>query len=213
MSGSQYMSLAVALCSFANSKRNCGEILDVICDDMEDEGQAVGFIDEVMHKDFFLDLKGRLKEFLKALPRFQSNLSVLIAEKYKLGEDGEIVESDEDQQGNLKDFVVDDDVWSVEDGSDEAGGDECEEEGSLDEDRSRERTKKKRQRSRNSSTHEVSNDDSQNDNEDDEEEEEDDVEESGVKFGARERFCAAKKTRKNVIIIDDDDDDDEHEDL
>lgn len=63
--------------------------------------EAVGFVDDVLSHDFFLDLRGSLKDTLKCLPDIQSELTQLFEHRQSLS-NGELVDSDEDEDGNLR---------------------------------------------------------------------------------------------------------------
>ena len=76
--------------------------------------EAISFIHEVISRDFFLDLSGSIKDFVRKLSKIEEELTALLNELFSFGEDGEVIEEDEDEDGNLKDFVVDDDVISYE---------------------------------------------------------------------------------------------------
>ena len=55
-----------------------------------------------MTYEFFLDLEGKLVDLKDELPEIREELQARIEELEKVDEEGNIIESDEDEEGNLK---------------------------------------------------------------------------------------------------------------
>jgi len=104
----------VKLSQHASSKRICGMLLADFTANMSSQ-EAIGFVDDVISHDFFHDLRGSLTDLLSYLPDIRTELTQLFEHRQSLS-NGELVDSDEDEEGNLRDFVVDDDYESVESG-------------------------------------------------------------------------------------------------
>ena len=101
------------LCSYVNTKRVCGKVLNEFTSNMEPQ-EASSFITSIVYLDFFQDLKGNMESLLKEIPSIRSDVEALLEDE--VNENGEIIYSDEDEHGNLKGFVCDDDEISSEGG-------------------------------------------------------------------------------------------------
>ena len=82
---------------------NCGRLLNVFCEHMN-EKDVIEFVHDVISHNFFLDLLGDPCDLARALPDIEDSILALLEKNKYL-----IEESDEDENGNLKDFIVDDD--------------------------------------------------------------------------------------------------------
>ena len=100
--------MAMTICGFAKTKKKCGMILKEFSEDMN-SSEALSFIHEIIAYDFFMDLRGKLDDFIDAIPELSHALRRLIKSNFNMNSKGEIIESDEDEDGNLKDFIVDND--------------------------------------------------------------------------------------------------------
>lgn len=112
--------LAISLCSYAGSKKICGKILNVFVQDLPANAAAI-YVYECIQFDFYADLKGRMVDLYAQLPEIRRELQDYIENNADTNAEGELVDSDEDEDGNLRGFVVD--------GDDEEGDEEEEEEG------------------------------------------------------------------------------------
>jgi hypothetical protein len=101
------------LCSHVHSKKLCGKILNVFTRILNPQ-EAASFIVSVIYLDFFQDLKGNMSSFLEEISSLRSDVEALLEEGHELNENGEPIYSDEDENGNLKGFVCDDDEVSHE---------------------------------------------------------------------------------------------------
>ena len=104
-----------------------------------DESNGFQIIYETVKGEFFLDLTGGLDNFLRGFvedggPQYADELEQYLYGR-GLNENGEVVDSDADSQGNLKDFVEDDEEGDEEDDDEEGDQDEedDDEEGDQDE--------------------------------------------------------------------------------
>lgn len=67
------------------------------------DADAAGFIHDIISLDFFLDLRGSNSAFFSEVRKcIKPIVKELLAESRKINKDGEVVESDEDSQGNLR---------------------------------------------------------------------------------------------------------------
>ena len=112
------------LCSHAGSKRNCGNILGVFTQDLPTNA-AVEYAHDIISTDFFVDLGGNIKTLYKQLPEIGAQLQAHVEALWDVDGDGEIIDSETDENGNLVGFVVDDED---DEGADFREGDETEEE-------------------------------------------------------------------------------------
>lgn len=71
---------------------------------------AAELVFDCISRDFFYDLKGKMSDLKQQLPSIQDKLSALLSARMNLDDQGDIIESDDDGQGNLKDFITYDDV-------------------------------------------------------------------------------------------------------
>jgi hypothetical protein len=98
------------LCSFAHSKRLCGKILRIFTQ-YNRTNDAAAIIFDVMCFDFFPDLNGKMDSFYDQFPEELNSQLQSYMKSSKRGhsangveftDDGEIIDSDVDEAGNLK---------------------------------------------------------------------------------------------------------------
>ena len=114
--------LCRVLCSHSGTKRSCGKILQAFTSTLP-AANACSFVADVVQHDYFMDLRGSTNDLYSQLPEIRADLQQYLADH--TNEHGELVDSDEDDEGNLRGFVVEDE--------DEGDGEE-EGEGDYDED-------------------------------------------------------------------------------
>ena len=88
------------LCEHASSKAQCGMILDAITHTL-DENLASDLIMDIVQMDFFLDIPGKTKEFIDQLTGLRELIHSFMQD-FRCNEDGDILASDEDSEGNLR---------------------------------------------------------------------------------------------------------------
>eukprot|EP01040_Poterioochromonas_malhamensis_P026644 gene26644-33550_t len=86
---------------------------------------------KIVGSHVFRELKGSLNSFLDTVQTGRAELEVQINKQFHRDHSGEIMESDEDSEGNLRDFVVDDDVVIMDTDAEEDMDDEDEDEEEL----------------------------------------------------------------------------------
>lgn len=69
-------------------------------------GEAAGFVCDIATLDFFQDILGSMKEFLRELAPLREEVEALLDETCHRDKDGEIVDSDADSEGNLRCVAV-----------------------------------------------------------------------------------------------------------
>lgn len=89
------------LCEHSDSKRLCGQILHQFTANMT-SGEAASFMYDIVTLDFFQDIRGTMKEFLREIPRTQEDLEGMLDASHQRDRDGEILDSDADSEGNLR---------------------------------------------------------------------------------------------------------------
>jgi hypothetical protein len=89
------------LCEHSPSKRVCGKILLKFTSGMS-AGEAASFICDIVTLDFFQDVAGTMKEFLREVAPIRDEVEALLDESCRRDKDGEIVDSDADSEGNLR---------------------------------------------------------------------------------------------------------------
>lgn len=67
---------------------------------------AVGHIIEYITRDYFYDLEGSMEEFFNCIPQFCNTVQEILEEDGRLNSDGDLVASDEDENGNLKGIII-----------------------------------------------------------------------------------------------------------
>ena len=94
------LEFTVKLCEHSKSYRICGKILNGMVDGLL-TAEALRFVDDVISNYFFRDLTGKFKDFLTQLPELKDSIKALYEERNSM-QDGELVDSDEDENGNLR---------------------------------------------------------------------------------------------------------------
>lgn len=110
--------LAQLICSNSTDKQTCGKILNIFTSKIE-QNEAVSYIYDIITLDFFQDLRGNMQHFLYEIkPGVKEMVDALLTESYKRTSNGDLMDSDEDSEGNLVGFIADD-VSGSEDDDDE----------------------------------------------------------------------------------------------
>lgn len=92
---------AQAICEHCSSKRKVGKVLSYFTSRYTEE-EASSFIHDVITLDFFMDVNGTMESFFSPLKRVRERVKALLNAGNRLNGRGEIVDSDEDDEGNLK---------------------------------------------------------------------------------------------------------------
>ena len=94
--------LAKVICEHCEKKRSCGRILNIFTSNFCDPN-AASFIYDIIGLDFYLDLQGKTSSFMMEIRSpVRELLRSLLSESDMVDDDGEIVESDADSDGNLR---------------------------------------------------------------------------------------------------------------
>ena len=103
MEESESIRLSLEVCGYAQTKSRCGRVLATLTDTM-DTAAAAALIHDIITRDFFLDLEGKMKSFYHEIQKddLREFVMALLTESHKTNENGDIVESDEDCNGNLR---------------------------------------------------------------------------------------------------------------
>lgn len=88
------------LCEHASTKSICGQVIDLVTRNL-DQNQSSDLIMDIIQMDFFLDIPGKTKDFIAQLTSLRDFIMSLL-EDFDCNEDGDILASDEDSEGNLK---------------------------------------------------------------------------------------------------------------
>lgn len=96
---------AIKLCEQADTKKTCALLLKSFTQHMSSPTEAVAFIQEILSYDYFQDLTGTLEHDF--LPQFSEDvqehlMKLLEGQNRRRGRSGELVDSDEDEDGNLR---------------------------------------------------------------------------------------------------------------
>ena len=121
--------MCVKLCSHCGRKKTCGLILSVFTQDMPTSAVCL-YVYDVIQRDFFHDLAGKMDSLYAQMPDVRAELKAHVEESFHTNAEGDLVASDEDENGNLKGFVAseDEDEEEEEEEGGEDGGDETEDE-------------------------------------------------------------------------------------
>ncbi len=102
MSNSELLRYAVALCEHCRTKVVCGKIFEQITSKLEVQAAAEVIVD-VITLDFFPEIIGTMKDCLGQLSRAREEVEMMLDDGYeRRPESGDIIESDEDSEGNLR---------------------------------------------------------------------------------------------------------------
>ncbi len=94
---------ATVLCEYCPSTEYCGRVLEQITSKLELQA-AAELIVEVITLDFFPEINGTMKECLAQLTRAKEQVEAILDDEgyERKSESGDIIESDEDSEGNLR---------------------------------------------------------------------------------------------------------------
>ena len=104
---SDVKSLMSALCSHADSMRECGRVLAAFCADFSAE-VAAAYIRDVMSLQFVNELDGKLGDMLDELPDIRSAVEEALEGVLQVDKHGRVLpaDSDADSDGNLRYFLL-----------------------------------------------------------------------------------------------------------
>jgi hypothetical protein len=89
------------ICEHSRSRRACGRVLRKFTTG-QSESEAAAYIYDIVTLDFFQDIKGTMQDLLKELPvATRELLEGLLDESHRRSKEGELLDSDEDSEGNL----------------------------------------------------------------------------------------------------------------
>eukprot|EP00596_Hydrurales_sp_CCMP1899_P005562 CAMPEP_0119049646 /NCGR_PEP_ID=MMETSP1177-20130426/65715_1 /TAXON_ID=2985 /ORGANISM="Ochromonas sp, Strain CCMP1899" /LENGTH=418 /DNA_ID=CAMNT_0007027139 /DNA_START=83 /DNA_END=1336 /DNA_ORIENTATION=- len=108
MNGQQFARFTHVICDQSKTKSLCGKVLNVFTRQMT-ASEATAFICDIVEFDFFMDLSGKMKGFYKKLVEVGEEVKLMLQATKTMDEKGNIVESDADDQGDLRDFIDNDD--------------------------------------------------------------------------------------------------------
>lgn len=94
---------ATVLCEYCPSTEYCGRVLEQITSKLEVQAAAEVIVD-VITLDFFPEISGTMKECLAQLTRAKEQVEAILDDEgyERKSESGDIIESDEDSEGNLR---------------------------------------------------------------------------------------------------------------
>lgn len=192
---------------YCKSKRNLGKYFDnyrLRFWNLEDPDNENGFeiIFETIKGEFFLDLKGGLDNFLRGFTeeggaRYADELETYLTNR-GLNEDGEVVDSDADSQGNLAGFVDNDEEGDEDEDEDDDDVDDDDDRG---QDRHPPKQKKRwiKQEHYDEEAEEGGSDDGTEDEDEEEEEREEDDEEEVVPLHNKKRRIKEEESDESDI--------------
>ncbi len=95
---------ARAIVEHCSSKRKIARILSLFAMAQYSIGEGASFIHDIVTLDFFLDIEGSMESFFGHIKpeELRERLTILLSASHHLNGRGEIVDSDEDSEGNLK---------------------------------------------------------------------------------------------------------------
>ncbi len=93
--------LAVSLIGFCRTTSDCGRVLNVFTEHIPDDATA-NFVQSIMRTELFLDLKGSVEDLLAEMPAKAHTIGAVVRSSFRLNQRGEVIESDADEEGNLK---------------------------------------------------------------------------------------------------------------
>jgi hypothetical protein len=103
MEESEVVRLTSEVCGYAQTKSRCGRVLYSLTTSL-DTSAAAALIHDIITRDFFLDLEGNMKSFYREIQNedLREFVVALLSESHNTNDNGDIVESDEDCNGNLR---------------------------------------------------------------------------------------------------------------
>ena len=97
----EFIRFTEILCENLISKKHCGKLLNNFTSHML-EKEAINIILHIMKKEYFNDLEGCNESFLNELPELRDAIWSEFSHGLKITDDFEVLDSDEDENGNLK---------------------------------------------------------------------------------------------------------------
>lgn len=101
MNPQQFRRFARGICDHSKSKKLCGRVLNGFACRMTSQ-EACSFISDIVSYDFFLDLPGSMKSFYREMPEIGGDVESFLSATRTMDREGNIVDSDEDETGNLR---------------------------------------------------------------------------------------------------------------
>jgi hypothetical protein len=103
MNPQQFRRFARGICDHSKSRKLCGRVLNGFACRMT-SSEACSFISDIVSYDFFLDLPGSMKSFYREMPEIGEQVESFLSTTRTMDREGNIVDSDEDEAGNLRYF-------------------------------------------------------------------------------------------------------------
>lgn len=97
----QMACLIQKLAAFMKTKQQCGRMMNIFVAHLTAD-EIIPIVVNMMHYETMTELKGSVDSLLDELPMIGAPGRVEIKAQFTLDEKGQIVESDEDEDGNLK---------------------------------------------------------------------------------------------------------------
>lgn len=91
-----------SICEGCSSKKKVGKVLYHLLIGRHTIEEAAGIIFDIVTLDFFLDVEGDMQSFYEQLGELRDRVQALLRHSNLINERGDMVASDEDEQGNLK---------------------------------------------------------------------------------------------------------------
>ncbi len=102
MSFNDALRYAQAICEGCSSKRKVGKILSAFTTNRYSDAEKVSFIHDIITLDFFMDISGTMDSFFAQLRGIKNEIVALLEAEKRLSKEGELVDSDADEDGNLR---------------------------------------------------------------------------------------------------------------
>jgi hypothetical protein len=93
--------LVRAISGFTKTKRRCGAMLNIFCGHLIPH-EIVGFIVNLLYYETMEELDGPIDQLLDELTSLNAAQKQEIKSNFKINKDGNLAESDADEEGNLK---------------------------------------------------------------------------------------------------------------
>ena len=101
MDPQQFRRFVRVICDHSQTKKICGRVLNAFACRMT-SSEASSFVSDIVSYDFFLDLLGNMKVFYKQMPEIGEQVKSFLSSTRNMDEDGNLVDSDVDEGGNLR---------------------------------------------------------------------------------------------------------------
>lgn len=98
----QFRRFVQTICESCPSKKKVGKVLYHLLISRYTLEEAAGFIFDIVTLDFFLDVEGDMQSFYGQLGELRERVQTLLKACNRTNEKGDIVASDEDEDGNLR---------------------------------------------------------------------------------------------------------------